>query len=96
LKTQPRKFSDHACRQLLLDEAHASAAENLMNQPATLTLSQWVLLRGIDHCCPVSLGSVGHLGDLRCLLKERLVTLGRTKVSVTPLGSEVLWYHRMH
>lgn len=67
-----------------------------MNHPATLTLSQWVLLRGIDHVCPISLGSVGHLSDLRCLLKEKLVTLGRSKVSLTPLGSEVLWYHRMH
>lgn len=67
-----------------------------MNHPATLTLSQWVLLRGIDHGCPMSLASVGHPNDLRCLLKEKLVTLGRAKVSLTPLGSEVLWYHRMH
>ncbi len=67
-----------------------------MHHPATLTLSQWVLLRGIDHECPISLGAVGHLSDLRGLLKENLVRLGRSKVSLTPLGREVLWYHRMH
>ncbi len=67
-----------------------------MNHPSTLTLSQWALLRGIDHYYPISLGSVGHLSDLRCLLSEKLVTLGRSKVSLTPLGSEVPWYHRMH
>jgi hypothetical protein len=44
----------------------------------------------------MSLGSVGHLSDLRCLLKEKLVTLGRSKISLTLLGSEILWYHRMH
>jgi hypothetical protein len=42
------------------------------------------------------LDSVGHLSDLRCLLKEKLVTLGRTRISLTLLGSEVLWYHRLH
>jgi hypothetical protein len=67
-----------------------------MKQAAPLTPSQWVLLRGIDHACPMSLGSVGHLSDLRCLLKEKLVTLGRSKISLTLLGSEILWYHRMH
>ena len=67
------------------DEARASLAEKMREFPASLTLCPWVLLRGFDHDYLLSPGSIAHLSDLRCLLGQKLVTLGRA----------VPWYHRM-
>jgi hypothetical protein len=67
-----------------------------MNLSTALTTSQWALLRGINLRCPLSATAIGHFGDLRRLIETQLVILDRSKVSLTPRGSEALWYHRMH
>ncbi len=61
-----------------------------------LTSEQWALLREVARDCPLSLDAIGHFQDLRRLIKEKLVTVSRAKVSATPSGIEALWYHCKH
>ncbi|WP_430387526.1 hypothetical protein [Dyella sp. 20L07] len=67
-----------------------------MTHPTPLTAAQWTLLRGINLSCPVSVDAIGHFGDIRSLLEQKLVMLRRAKVWVTLPGIEALWYHQMH
>ena len=76
----------------------ARGLSTLMNTHETshLTCGQWALLREVSGTCPLSLGRIKRLVDLRRLIEKGFVTVKQTSVCTTCSGMEALWYHHLH
>jgi hypothetical protein len=61
-----------------------------------LTPEQWRLLRQVASGEATRIGDLGNLADLRQLMGETLIRIARTRIYLTPRGSDALWYHRAH